>query len=237
MFLRPLLGVGCVPWGARLWARCFASALPRARLAVFVDWARLGTRLPILPLEISTFAARVVVLAAATKALRAKHTGRHYLLRAAQMLPAENTAFSRSSSALLAVSLDELATARLVVGQLEVVEGLGGFLRSSRWERVLTRETCGGLASNRRHAVKDGTGTKQVETGEKERARSGKIGAAGSGGTRSEQPTANSQTIADISRHVDTGVRWQQAVANFSPWQQRLRAEYLQRRSDFCEHA
>ena len=85
-------------------------------------------------------------------------------MRPAQMLPAKVTAFSRRSSALLAVALDELATARLLVGELEVVEGLGGFLRSSRGQRVLPCQAGRRFTENRRHAVARDGGRK-VETG------------------------------------------------------------------------
>ena len=69
-----------------------------------------------------------------------------------------------NAPALLVVGLDEGAAHWLVVGQLEVLEGVGGFLRGSGWERVLPREAGRRFTENRRHAVARDGGRK-VETG------------------------------------------------------------------------
>ena len=43
-----------------------------------------------------------------------------------------------------------------------------------------------------------------------------KIGTAGSAMVVARQPKENSQTFADISRHFDTGGRWQQHTGPFT---------------------
>jgi hypothetical protein len=73
------------------------------------------------------------------------------------VLPASFASVSLSAAALLAIALDEGAPegapGRLVVGQLEVVEGVGGLLRSSGGEGILPCEAGRRFTHNRMFGV------------------------------------------------------------------------------------